>query len=121
MDGLPKNIDLSCLTGRIIEEVRISRFQLGLIFDDNEPRISISIESDIVLTDPAGKEAAIENFRANGGILCLLVGKKVSHATRSPQGGLELAMTDATRIELVIKHANYEAFQLHIDDQTFVA
>jgi len=124
MEGLPENIDLSVLVGREITLVRIGKFLLHYFLDDDfptKPNVRIEIESsDVTVVGPSGQATEVNDFRTNGGPLCLLLGLKIERARRRDDGGLVLVLSDGFRLEVGIDTSTYESIVLHIGDQAIV-
>src|SRR5208337_1927982 len=121
MQGLPKDIDLSVLDGRSISMARITKFLLHYILNDEKPEKTdawIEIESsEVTVVDPSGQVTEIDDFRTNGGPLCLLLGLRIEKAHRRDDGGLILQLSDGFRLEVGIHTSMYESIVLHIGDQ----
>jgi Family of unknown function (DUF6188) len=124
MEGLPKDIDLSPLIGHEITLVRIGKFLLHYFLDDDfpgKPNIRIEIESsDVTIVDPSGQVTEIDDFRTNGGPLCLLLGLRIEKAHRRDDGGLVLELSEGFKLEVGIDTSMYESIVLHIGDKAFV-
>jgi len=123
MDGLPKDIDLSSLNGRSIEVLRISRYQVHFFLNDDRPHkpdVWIEIGGTIIVTDHAGNTTEIDDYRANGGLLCLLLGLTIERSSRRDDGGLRLELSDRFRLEVPIDTPMYESVVLHIGDNAII-
>jgi len=124
MQGLPKDIDLSVLDGRSISMARITKFLLHYILNDEKPEKPdawIEIESsEVTVVDPSGQVTEIDDFRINGGPLCLLLGLRIEKAHRRDDGGLVLELSGGFRLEVGIHTSMYESIVLHIGDKAFV-
>jgi hypothetical protein len=124
MEGLPKDIDLSPLIGREITLVRIGKFLLHYFLDDDfpaKPNVRIEIESsDVTIVELRGQVAKIDDFRTNGGPLCLLLGLRIEKAHHRDDGGLVLELSDGFKLEVGIDTSMYKSVVLHIGDQAFV-
>ena len=124
MEGLPKDIDLSPVIGRDIAMVRIGKFQLHYFLNQDfpaKPNVWIEIESsEVTVVDPSGQVTEIDDFRTNGGPLCLLLGLRIEKAHRRDDGGLVLELSGGFRLEVGIHTSMYELIVLHIGDQAIV-
>lgn len=122
MDGLPTTTDFSPFIGRSIEMLRIGKYYVHCLFDDNKPNkpdVWIEIESsEVIFTDSDGKSTKINEFRTGGGLFCLLLGLKVENAARRNDGGLVLNMSTGVRLEVAIHASMYESVVLHMGDKT---
>ena len=123
MKGLPSAVNLTPLIGRFIEVLRISKYQVHYFLNDDKPNgpdVWIEIGGTITYTDDAGKTTDINDFRMNGGLLCLLLGLKVEDAFRLQDGGLGLKLATGIRLEVPIETPMYESVVLHIGAETIV-
>jgi len=123
MDGLPIDTDLGPLNGRLIEVLRISKYQVHYFLNDekpNKPDVWIEIGGKIIIINPNGKTTEIEDYRANGGLLCLLLGLTIEKAYRREDGGLVLEITDGYRLEVPIDTSMYESVVLHVGENAIV-
>ncbi len=124
MEGLPKDIDLSPVIGRDIAMVRIGKLQLHYFLNQDfpaKPNVWIEIESsEVTVVDPSGQVTEIDDFRTNGGPLCLLLGLRIENAYRGDDGGLVLELSGGFRLEVGIHTSMYESIVLHIGDQAIV-
>jgi len=124
MEGLPRDINLSALIGGEITLVRIGKFLLHYFLDDDfpaKPNVRIEIESsDVTIVDPSGQVTQIDDFRTNGGPLCLLLGLRIEKAHRRDDGGLILELSDGFNLEVGIDTSMYGSIVLHIGDQAIV-
>ncbi len=123
MDGLPKEIDLSPLEGRLIEVLRISKYQVHYFLNHdkpNKPDVWIEIGGKIIFTDPDGKRTEIDDYRIDGGLLCLLLGLTIEKTSRRDDGGLLLEISNGFRLEVPIDTSMYESVVLHIGDAVIV-
>lgn len=123
MKGLPVKIDFSPLVGRVIDWMRLGKFQVHYFLSDEKPKkpdIWIEIESSAIFTDSNGKSTEIDDFRAGGGLLCLLLGLTIESASRRDDGGLILNMSTGIRLEVVNDTPMYESIVLHIGEEIIV-
>ena len=123
MQGLPEKIDFSPLIGRFIEVIRISKYQVHYFLSDNKPNrpdVWIEIGSEIIFTDLNGRSTQINDWRAGGGQLCLLLGLTIENASRRNDGGLILNMSSGIRLEIVNDTSKYESLVLHIGEERIV-
>jgi hypothetical protein len=123
MDGLPIDVDFGPLNGRLIEVLRISKYQVHYFLNNerpNKPDVWIEIGGKIIIIDPDGTTTEIEDYRANGGLLCFLLGLTIEKAHRREDGGLVLEITDGYRLEVPIDTPKYESVVLHIGDKAIV-
>jgi len=123
MGGLPKDIDLTSLNGRSIEVLWISKYQVHFFLNDDmphKPDVWIEIGGTVIVTDRAGNTTEIDNYRTNGGLLCLLLGLSIGKSSRRDDGGLLLEMSDRSRLEVPIDTPMYESVVLNIGDNAII-
>lgn len=118
MNGLPSDADLSPLSGRVLEQVRIASHQMQLILGDAH---SISVEGTLTLV-LAGEEAElIDEHAGSATSVCRLLGSRIRHAVRTETGGLRLSMGNASVLELHVDRQEFESFQVHLGATTLIA
>ncbi len=118
MDGLRADIDLSPLIDLELFQVCIGKYQFTLNFDKN---VSISIGCDCLYDSGGGEKLSISDYVENATLLCGLIGCAMSHATRTDDGGLLIKFSNGATLHLLNDTPYYEAFQLDIHGNLFVA
>lgn len=117
MNGLPITIDLSPLIGRLLSQVCFGEFQFILNFDAD---VRIAVESKCVYDSPSGT-FEIENYLDESSRLCKLIGNQVISAKRDVEGGLLLRFANESGLRILNSNPEYESFQVHIKQNTYVA
>lgn len=121
MQGLPKTIDLTPLIGCRIQGISIHKFGVQLLFDDKDPSLRISIESDVIFSDPQGQVTfSHDEFPKSGSSLWRLIDLTVEKAARRDDGGLVLNMSSDIRLEILNNSPVYEAFQIYLGKDIIV-
>ena len=118
MNGLPINIDLSDLVGLTVTQICFGFATLIMRFD---PDVDLTIESDCILTSPAGQVESINEFRNHAVPICGLLGEQLLDASRDSSGGLLFKFQSGTTFQIINDSVAYESFQLRIGSQLFVA
>lgn len=118
MNGLPVDVDLSPLHGIALEQVRIARHQLQLVFGE---KCTVVAEGKCVLRDGRSRPIVVEDYAGSATAICSLLGRRVERATRTTTGGLLIALGSDSGIEFLVDRQEFESFQLHVGGSTYVA
>lgn len=117
MHGLPKNMDLSFIENKNVEQVCIGEHQIILHFDEY---LSISIETSIYVSNDGNKPIEFAKLPEAAPVLCTLLGRCVRKAIGSPDGTLDLEFENGTRVVIHDDNERYESYQIKYGDKEIV-
>lgn len=105
MYGLPEDVDLSFLDGRVLEQVAVGQHQTQLRFED---QVTISIEGEVTIDGARG--VGIDA----GARLVRLVGRSVERVARIAPGDLCLAFAGEPHAAITIhdRSDGYESYTI---------
>lgn len=118
MNGLPADVDLSPLHGISLEQVRIGRHQLQLVFGET---CTVVAEGKCVLRDGRSPPIILEDYAGHATGICSLLGRSVERATRTATGGLLVDLGSGRNLEFLVDNEQFESFQLRVGESTYVA
>ncbi|MGE0422763.1 MAG: DUF6188 family protein [Reyranellaceae bacterium] len=106
MHGLPKDIDVSFFIGQALTQLCFGGNDLLLNFDDN---LSVSVTSRVEL-EALGTQSEIEDFKAEGAPLLVLIERTIEAATPHEDGTLELRFDGDMVLRLIDDSPHYESY-----------
>jgi hypothetical protein len=118
MNGLPAGVDLSPLYGRALEQARFGGHQLQLVFGE---ACIVAVEGRCALQRGESPPEMIEDYAGSATAICGLLGWSVNAAVRTVTGGLRIEFGGEVALELFVDRADFESFQLHFGETTYVA
>jgi hypothetical protein len=118
MKGLPHTVDLAPLLGATVIQVCFGENECQIYCDN---RVQIVVEGQIITEDLAGKQQTIERYADEASLLCRLLGKRVTAATRTKEGGLDVKFDDGTQMRILNSNEQFESLQLHVNGRVYVA
>jgi hypothetical protein len=118
MKGLPRDIDLTPLVQSTVIQLCFGLHQLQIHFDN---ACQIIIEGACELQQSGQPALRIEDFVSSGSALCGVIGERTRSATRTESGGLLLMFEDGAKLECLRDTDAFEAFQIVMGGDIFVA
>lgn len=123
MQGLPLGMDFTPLMNRYIEMLRITKFHVHFLLNDDKPKrrdVWIDAATTLIFTETNKKSIIITDLRTEGGVLCRLLGLTIEKASRRDDGGLLLELSTGVRLEVLNDYPNYESVIIHVGKDVFV-
>ena len=118
MNGLPVKVKFDQLLENELTQICFGTFQFILNFEGS---VQIAVESICVYESASGVLDEIQNYSEGASQLCQLIGDKVLSAERDVEGGLILSFKSGAKLQIKNSNKDYESFQIHLGQQTYVA
>lgn len=109
MHGIPEGERFQFLVGRTLEQLRFSRHQLTLSFDQG---VWISVEGDLGVREPGGAEAVVQDSRSVAASLLSLLDDRVGKVRVNDASSLSIIFGRGAVVRLIDHDERYEAFQI---------
>jgi len=115
MHGVPKDLDLSKLIGRNLDQVAIGEFQIQFVFDRD---FNISVEGHWELRDVNGEliDAAVDNSQRDEYRIHRLLGLEVSRWAIKPPKSITIGFLNGMKLEVFDSSSEYESFSIQPGD-----
>lgn len=114
MYGLPKNIDLSFLKGRRLDQICIGEHQVQFNFDE---RIRIYVHNSFDYTDADGIATSVQRAPAAAVIVNKLLGKQTSQINSHEDGTLEITFNAGEKLMFYDDNTAYECYEIRHGDE----
>lgn len=118
MYGLSKEVDLSPMVDKSVEQICVGQHQVTVSFSD---RISISIEAAFKIRNLHGDvhEVQPDQPKTSRGLLSI-IGEKVVTATLRPPGGVDILLSDGSGLFISDSNSEFESYTIDIGGETIV-
>lgn len=118
MYGLDKEVDLSPMVNKSIEQICVGQYQVTVNLSD---RISISIEAAFKIRNPHGDVHEVQpNQPETSQGLLSIIGEKVITATLRPPGGVDILLSDGSGLLISDSNREFESYTIDISGETIV-
>ncbi len=109
MYGLNKNIDLSFLIDRQLEQVAIGLYQVQLRFDQDA---SISLECQFDHISNGESLITSKNLPSSASSFLQLIGSKIVRVENHGNGNIEIIFSDQSVVKVFDDQKSYESYQI---------